>query len=158
VRPRRYGALLRGPSTFALDVTETPVRAFSSKSSVALLGLLSMLCLPSCTDHELTRVAVPETNVTLVLTEDEKQMLRYEVLVDHRSALEQGFLGPHDADSSLLPVMTRDGDLVTFTWHGSLLSHFVQFNFATCQLVGDSHGRKPEKIPGCTSQLRGAQL
>ena len=149
-------ASVRGPSTSPLDVTETPVGSLSSRSCLALLGLLSVLCLAGCTDHELTRIAVPDTNVTLVLIEDEKQMFRYEVLVDHRSALEQGFLGPHDADSSLRPVVTRDGDLVTFTWHGSLVRHFVQFNVATCQLVGDSHERKPEKIPRCNSQLRGA--
>jgi hypothetical protein len=131
------------------------VASLSATSSVALLGLLSALCVTACTDHELTRVAVPDTNVTLILTEDEKQMFRYEVRVGHRSALEQGFLGPHDADSSLRPVMTREGSIVTFTWHGSLLRQFVQFNVATCQLVGDSHERKPQKIPGCTSQLRG---
>ena len=128
----------------------------SSTSSVALLGLLSAFCVAACTDHELTRVAVPDTNVTLVLTEDEKQMFRYEVRVGHRSALEQGFLGPHDVDSSLRHVITREGNVVTFTWHGSLLRHFVQLNVATCQLVGDSHERKPEKIPRCTSQLSGA--
>lgn len=130
--------------------------SLSSTSSAALLGLLSTLCVGACTDHEVTRVAVPDTNVTLVLTQDEKQMFRYEVRVGRRAALDQGFLGPYDADSSLRPVMTREGNVVTFTWHGSRLRHFVQFDVATCQLVGDSHDRKPETIPGCTSQLRDA--
>ena len=129
--------------------------SLKSASSVVMFGLVGMLGVVACTDHEVARVAVPDTNVTLVLSEDEKQMFRYEVLVDHRSALDQGFLGPHDADSSLRPVTTREGNVVTFTWHGSLLRHFVQFNVATCQVVGDSHERKPEKIPGCTSQIRG---
>ena len=114
-----------------------------------------MLGVTACADRELVRVAVPDTNLTLVLSEDEKQMFRYEVLVDDRPALDQGFLGPHDADSSLQPAITREGNVVTLTWHGSLLRHFVQFNVATCQLIGDSHERKPEKIPGCTSQIGG---
>jgi hypothetical protein len=50
----------------------------------------------------MSRVAVPGTNLTLVLTEDEKQMYRYYVLADGKSASDQGFLGPHDEDSRVV--------------------------------------------------------
>ena len=93
--------------------------------------------------------------MTLVLQEDEKQMFRYEILVHSKSVMEQGFLGPHDADSSVQPVVTRDGNVITLAWHGSLIRHFVKFDVATCQLVGDSYDRQPTKIPGCSSQVGG---
>jgi hypothetical protein len=134
------------------------VTSFKSAGIVVMLGALGCSVLSSCaTDREVARVAIPDTNLTLVLTEDEKRMFRYEILVHSKPVLEQGFLGPHDADSSLQPVVTRDGGVITFTWHGSLIRHFVKFDVATCELVGDSHGRPPAQVPGCNSHITGAQ-
>lgn len=119
------------------------------------LVLLAEISLASCSlERRLLETPVPDTNLTLVLTEDEKQAHRYQVLADGW-ILEQGFLGPHDADSTLEPTVTREGNLVTFTWHGSLVTQFVQFDVATCE-VRDSHDSALRKIPECRSHIRNA--
>jgi hypothetical protein len=160
MRPRVHDwDLAGGRSTLTLDVTGAPVTSFKSATTVVLLGALGGAFTSSCsTDREVARIAVPDTNVTLVLAEDEKQMFRYETIVNSKPALEQGFLGPHDADSSLRPLVTREGNVITFSWHGSLIRHFVKFDVATCRLVGDSHERQPAKIPGCKSHTMDAHV
>jgi hypothetical protein len=113
--------------------------------------LLAVLSLSACSlEKEVSRVAVPGTNLTLVLTEDEKQMFRYHLLVDGKAAGEPGFLGPHDSDVSHKPVTAVDGSLVTFIWRGSLNVQFVAFDLAACQMR-DSRDSAPQKVPGCVS-------
>jgi hypothetical protein len=129
----------------------------SRASTAVAFGLLSALVLWSCSlEHEIARVPVPDTNLMLVLTEDEKQMFRYQVLADGSSVL-YGFLGPHDADAPHQPAVTREGNVVTYVWRGSLNRQFIQIDVATCQIVNDSHETKPMQIRGCASSLRSAR-
>jgi hypothetical protein len=126
-------------------------------SSIAHV-LLAAISVSACSlEKEVSRVAVPDTNITLVLTEDEKQMFRYHLLVDGKPAGEPGFLGPHDIDVSHKPMTAVEGPLVTFTWRGPLITQLVAFDVAACQMR-DSRGGAPQKLPGCTSSKERKQL
>jgi len=152
VRPRRSSGVVVRPLNFTVRRhVSASARTVVLASAWALLATLSFT---SCSlERQIDRAAVPDTNLTIVLTEDEKQMARYQVLVDG-SVVDRGFFGPHDADWSPHHVATVEGNLITFTWRGSLITQFVQFNVATCQIVRDSSERTALKIPGCKSLVR----
>lgn len=73
----------------------------------------------------------------LVLTEDERQMFRYHVLINGKPVGEPGFLGAHDRDCSRQPVIAQDVSLVTVSWKGALSTQFVEFDV---QLARATHG------------------
>jgi hypothetical protein len=85
-----------------------------------------------------------------VLTEDEKQMFRYHVLIADKCVGDPGFLGPHNGDAnSYEPTITSAGHLVTVTWKGApgtLTAPFVQVDLATCQI---SDSQIAQKLPPC---------
>jgi hypothetical protein len=115
-----------------------------------LLAVLLVVALASCsTEKEVARIAVPNTNLTLVLNEDEKQMFRYQVFAEKKLASDNNFLGPHDYNVSTRPTINVDGSTVRFTWHGPYITQFVEFDVAACEIKQDSHGAGTRKIPGC---------
>jgi hypothetical protein len=126
------------------------MRSIYAVLSIILVGLL----LVSCTDKEVSRVAVPKTNLTLVLTEDEKQMFRYNVLADGQRVFDSGFLGPHDYGVPSHPTVSIDGSTVTFSWRGPLITQFVRFDVSSCQLLQDSSNIQPTKLLHCKSTIQ----
>jgi hypothetical protein len=51
----------------------------------AVLLVVTFATLASCsTEKEVAKVAVPNTNMVLVLNEDEKRMFRYQVFADEK--------------------------------------------------------------------------
>jgi hypothetical protein len=115
-----------------------------------LSAVLVAVALASCsTEKEMARIAVPNTNLILVLNEDEKQMFRYQVFADDKLASDNNFLGPHDYKVPIQPTVTVNGSTVRFAWHGPYITQFVEFDVAACEITQDSHGAGRRKIPGC---------
>jgi hypothetical protein len=139
---------------FLLGPDASPAALRAVRSFLFLGSLLLAAC---SLEKEVSRVAVPESNMTLVLTEDEKQMFRYHVLVNGEEAGEPGFLGPHDFEVPVKPLVTVDGHQVVFTWRGHLITQFVAFDVVACQ-VRDSRGGTPQKVPMCSYSRDGKQM
>jgi hypothetical protein len=88
-----------------------------------------LLLLTACTlEHEVSRVVVPNTALTIVVVEDEKSLYRYRVydggkitadsadgiIFGHRQGLERNELLP-------IPVVTEAGGLATIIWPSASL-------------------------------------
>lgn len=90
----------------------------------ALLGLFLSVVVSSCSlEHEVSRVAIPGTDLTVIVVEDEKSLYRYSV--EPLSLSSNGrIIGPRAgqrAKNEALPkpVITRDGDVATVVWPGT---------------------------------------
>jgi|SRR5580658_5023597 hypothetical protein len=120
--------------------------------------VLAALGTVSCTaDKEVARIAVPDTNLFLVLSEDEKQMFRYQVLADNHLVSDNNFLGPHDRNVDSRPAVTTNGNTIRFTWAGPYITQFVEFSVTDCEIAEDSGGTfTNRKIPKCVSQRKRA--
>jgi hypothetical protein len=122
------------------------------RALVPCLVLMTLVGAGCALVKEKSRVAVPGSNLTVVLGEDEKRMYRYWVLADGRRVSDEVFLGPHDTDSSVKAVIARQGNVVTLTWRGSLSAQFVEIDVANCRVVGHSNDDVPlPDIRGCVS-------
>jgi hypothetical protein len=116
----------------------------------AVLLVVTFATLASCsTEKEVAKVAVPNTNMVLVLNEDEKQMFRYQVFADEKLESDNNFLGPHDHDVLSRPTVNANGSTVRFTWRGPYITQFVEFDVVACEITQDSHGAGRRKMPGC---------
>src|SRR5882724_11504587 len=107
------------------------------RKTLTLIALLTACSL----EHEVSRVSVPGTDLTLVVVQDEKKMFRYRVVAnDERVSEDRLFSGPC---SERLPdaVVTRESDLVRISWpvrcQGQGL--FVEFDLRRAQIRRDSN-------------------
>jgi hypothetical protein len=81
------------------------------------LIFFATMILASCSlEHELSRVALPDTGLTVVVSEDEKSLYRYRICPQEKSS-DGRILGHRQGvtrDSPLpTPVVTRSSDLAT---------------------------------------------
>jgi hypothetical protein len=111
--------------------------------------LFVLLSLASCSlEKEVSRVAVPGTNLTIVLSEDEKGMYRYRVLSHGVPVSDERLLGPHyDSGSHPAPVVSVSQGFVTISWPSTHTTHYVTVDVARRQIVQDSNAADaPPKI------------
>ena|ERR1700693_3163382 len=87
--------------------------------------ILTTMILASCSlEHEVSRVALPDTGLTVVVSEDEKSLYRCRIYPQEKSS--DGRLCGHRQgvarDAPLpTPVVTRSGDVTTIYWPGTNL-------------------------------------
>jgi hypothetical protein len=108
-------------------------------------GLLLALAVCSCSlEHEVSRVAVPETGLTVVVVEDEKSLYRYRIEPGDGSNGNRIFgtrAAQRDRGAPLPPpVITRSGDVVVINWPGTSLQ--VRIDVVRRVVVEDSNQAK----------------
>jgi hypothetical protein len=104
-----------------------------------LFGVLTLLF-----GHaELARVALPGSNLTLVLFEDKKGLHRYEVLAGKKKVAREVLLGSRGALASA-PKVSVLGDKVIVTFRTARnTTPFVEFDLATCRIAQHSNTAVP---------------
>lgn len=113
---------------------------------VMVVGLSIGILLSSCTlEKEVSRVAIPDSKLTLVLTEDEKKMYRYHVYAGGKEVAVPGFFGPHDADSSTRADVSVTDKKVTVRWRGPLNSPSLEINISNCT-ISQNHGASKQQL------------
>ena len=115
-----------------------------------LLLLASVAVIASCSlKSEKARVALPGTNLVLVLEEDEKRMTRYHLLVDGTLS-DEGFLGPPNAPLDGKVEVSDNQGTVRLSWGLTGLGQFVVIDTIACRIVEHSNsGDPPPRITGC---------
>lgn len=124
----------------------------SSKSwALIALGMVVLACIVLTVltllayATPLARVAVPGSNLTLVLYTDEKGLYRYDVVAGHKKVSAATLLG---ARGALIadPQVSVLGDRVTITFHTSENgAPFVEFDLAACRIV--RHSNEGVRLP-----------
>lgn len=108
----------------------------STKSISALVGLLLAACSSA---HEVSRVVVPGTSLTIVLYQDEKMMYSYRLYSGSEPVSDERLLGPHHNATTPTAVVSYEPDVVTTTWPGKHTSHFVKIDIKHLSVVEDSN-------------------
>jgi hypothetical protein len=85
-----------------------------------------MLLLAACTlEHEVLRVAIPNTGIAVVVVEDEKSLYRYRIYggsAVNADGIIFGHRQGRDRDTPLsTPVVAKTGDVATIAWPGTKL-------------------------------------
>jgi len=86
-------------------------------------SIFSILVLTSCSlEHEVSRVTLPDTGLSVVVSEDEKSLYRCRIFLQEKSS--DGRICGHresvPRDARLPdPVITRSGDVATIDWLGA---------------------------------------
>lgn len=99
------------------------------------------IILASCSlEHEVSRVALPGTGLTVVFFEDEKSLYRYRIYPQEKSS--DGRVFGHrqgiTRDTPLpAPVVSRSGDVATIYWPGTSLR--VRIDVVRAKAVDDSN-------------------
>jgi len=105
---------------------------------------------------ERARVALPGTNLVLVLEEDEKRMTRYHLLVDGAASAE-GFLGTPNAPLDGKVAVSDNKGVVRLSWGPEGLGQFVVVDTVNCVVLEQSNSADPPpKITGCARHVPAA--
>ena len=105
--------------------------------------VFATLLLAACTlEHEVSRVAIPNTSLTVVVVEDEKSLYRIRIYENgKRSSSDEGIFGSRhgiDRDAPLpAPVVTRTASAATLAWPGTNLKITIDVKHGTA--IDDSH-------------------
>lgn len=84
-------------------------------------------------------MAVPETDLTLVLTEDFKKLVSYQVFHHGSPVSEVRLLGSMQSDSPpTVQVSTTEG-VCTVEWRSERMVHFVKIAVAEMKILSDSN-------------------
>jgi hypothetical protein len=113
----------------------------------AVFAAVVVLCACSPTAEEISRVAIPDTTLSVVVAQDEKGLYRYRVLENGVSVTTDRIFGGSGTRASLQPRLTETGGLVRISWsQGSLEVAFLEFDRETGQIARDSNltDRPPE--------------
>jgi hypothetical protein len=107
-----------------------------------VLGFFLSLIVSSCSlEHEVSRVAIPNTGLTVVVVEDEKSLYRYRIELPDKSSDGRIFgtrAGQRAKDVPLpTPIITRSGDVVTIDWPETSLR--VRIDVVRNAVVEDSN-------------------
>ena len=97
--------------------------------------------LASCSlEHEVSRVALPDTGLTVVVFEDEKSLYRYRIYPKEKSSDGRIFGQRQEVDRDTplpAPVVTRNGNVATIHWPGTSL--WLRIDVARAETVDDSN-------------------
>jgi hypothetical protein len=115
-----------------------------------ILLLILVAAVTSCSlKSEKARVALPGTNLVLVLEEDEKRMTRYHFLVGDTASAE-GFLGPPNAPLDGKVKVSDNQGTIRLSWGPEGLGQFVVIDTIDCRIVEHSNAADPPpRIIGC---------
>jgi hypothetical protein len=115
-----------------------------------LLLLALFVAIAGCSlKSEKARVALPGTNLVLVLEEDEKRMTRYHLIVGDSPSAE-GFLGPPNAPLDGKVEVSDNQGTVRLSWGPAGLGQFVVIDTLKCRIVEHSNAADPPPtITGC---------
>ena len=115
---------------------------------ILLLALVAATA--SCSlKSEKARVALPGTNLVLVLEEDEKRMTRYYLVVGDTASAE-GFLGPPNAPLDGKVEVSDNHGTIRLSWGPEGLGQFVVIDTLNCRIVEHSNtADSPPRITGC---------
>jgi hypothetical protein len=105
-----------------------------------------MLCACSPTESEVSRVAIPETALSVVVVQDEKRLYRYRFFEDSAPVTEDRIFGGSSTRTPVQPVLTETDGLVRISWSQEGFEvAFLVFDKATGQIAQDSNltGRPP---------------
>jgi hypothetical protein len=105
------------------------------------LIIFATMVLASCSmEHEVSRVALPDTGLTVVVTEDEKSLYRFRIYPQDKSS-DGRIIGVRQGiarDAPLpTPIITRSGDVATIYWPGTNLR--VRIDVVRGQVIDDSN-------------------
>jgi hypothetical protein len=103
---------------------------------------LVALLLAACSlEHEVSRVTIPNTGLTVVVVEDEKSLYRYRIYGSGKTSSEGRIFGERSGrarDASLpTPVVSRAGDIASVIWPGTSLQ--IQIDVPRGVAVNDSN-------------------
>jgi hypothetical protein len=99
-----------------------------------------MLCACSPTESEMSRVAIPETALSVVVVQDEKGLYRYRVFEDSIPVTEDRIFGGSSTRTPVQPVLTEMDVLVRISWSQEGFEvAFLVFDKATGQIAQDSN-------------------
>jgi hypothetical protein len=91
-----------------------------------LPAIFVTVLLAACTlEHEVSRVAIPNTGITVIVVEDEKSLYRYRIY-GGRAVNTDGIIFGHrqgrNRDAPLpTPAIAKTGDVATIAWPGTNL-------------------------------------
>jgi len=114
---------------------------------VRTLLLATALGFAACAaQHEISRVALPGTDLEVVLFQDVKNMHLYQVQEGGIAVTDLRLLGPHPAEQIAPPEVRTAGPLVTVSWRDEYANHFLTIDPLRRVIVSDSNssGRPPE--------------
>jgi hypothetical protein len=114
------------------------------------LLLVLVAAVASCSlKSEKARVALPGTNLVLVLEEDEKRMTRYHLVIGDTESAE-GFLGPPNAPLDGKVEVKDNRGTIRLSWGPEGLGQFVVIDTLNCRIVEHSNASDPPPgITGC---------
>src|SRR5688500_16263511 len=87
---------------------------------------------------EKARVALPGTNLVLVLEEDEKRMTRHHLVVGDTTSAE-GFLGPPNAPLDGKVEVSDNQGTIRLSWGPEGLGQFVVIDTLNCRIIEHSN-------------------
>jgi|SRR5688572_4062416 hypothetical protein len=106
----------------------------------AVVAAVVVLCACSPTGEEISRVAIPDTALSVAVAQDEKGLYRYRVIENGASVTPDRIFGGSGVRAPLQPRLTDTGSLVRISWlQGSLEVAFLEFDRATGQIARDSN-------------------
>ena len=120
----------------------------SNKKSMrnGILTAVVMLCACSPAEREMSRVAIPETALSVVVVQDEKGLYRYRVFEKGAPVTTPRIFGGSGTKTPLRPVFTEVGNVVRISWsqEGREVA-FLEFDRGTGRIAQDSNltGRPP---------------
>ena len=112
------------------------------RKSRFLPGLIVLL-LAACSNREISRVAVPGTDLTVVVVEDWKDMYWYRFYQGDAPVSTDRLLGPRYDSNPSGPVVERQGSVVKLSWPSQRGVHFIEFDTVTHRVIQDSNGSGP---------------
>jgi hypothetical protein len=142
-----------GARWYRLDTHDLHVAKQELHVRGLMLGFIVATALLGCSrNSEKERVADPGTNLTFVLSQDEKQMTRYRFLADGKPASEEVLLGPCDRCGSPVEI-SRTSDTVRLAWAAGSNQQYVAIDVQSCRVVAHSNqARLPPAIVGCETR------
>ena len=88
---------------------------------------------------EVSRVPVPETDLTVVLTKDFKRLVSYQVFQQESPVSEIRLLGPLDSDNIPTIQVSSSHGVATIEWTNEHVHHFVKIAIAERKILSDSN-------------------
>jgi hypothetical protein len=104
------------------------------------LAAAVMLCACSPTESEMSRVAIPETALSIAVVQDEKGLYRYRVFENSMPVTEDRIFGGSNTRVPIGPVLTEMDGAIRISWsQADLEVAFLVFDRATGRIVQDSN-------------------
>jgi hypothetical protein len=106
-----------------------------------ILSGVGLLLLISCSGRDVvSRVPLPDSSVTVVLTEDFKHMYSAQLFENGKPVSDLQLLGPRYSDHCPPARVSSSSGLVTVDWGQDSPHHYVQVDVTTRHIVVSSNG------------------